>query len=222
MGPNAFRLLEELLRRCPFDADFGLTLDLGCGMALTSAFLALETSARRVCALDLWIDPTDNLQRIRDLQLEDRIIPLRGDALAMPFARDWFSAVVSVDSYHYFGCREGVFAEKILPFVRPGGTVMIAVPGLREEPQGELRTLFETWAEGDDALCFKTVSWWKSTLEKECAGRCTVSVLEAECFSAAWQDWFVSGHEYGLRDRDFLSKGLDRILNFPLIYVRKN
>ncbi len=30
-----------------------------------------------------------------------------------------------------------------------GGTVLIAVPGLREEPRGEMRTLFETWAEGD-------------------------------------------------------------------------
>ena len=98
---------------------------------------------------------------------------------------------------------------------------MIAVPGLREEPQGELRTLFETWAEGDDALCFKTVDWWKSLLEKECGDRCVISVMEAECFDAAWEDWFSTGHEYGIRDRDFLSRGLDQILNFVLIYVRK-
>ena len=221
MGPNSFRLLDELLRRAPFDVRWDRTLDLGCGMALTSVFLANETSAKSVYAFDLWVDATDNLKRIRDFSLEDRIIPIHGDALDMPFAQGWFDAIVSVDSYHYFGCKEGIFADRILPFVRRGGSVMIAVPGLREEPQGEMRTLFETWAEGDDFLRFKTVDWWKSILEKECGDRCRVSVMEAECFDEAWEDWFNTGHEYGTRDREFLSRGLDRILNFVLIYVRK-
>jgi SAM-dependent methyltransferase len=221
MGPNSFRLLDELIRRAPFGVCWDRTLDLGCGMALTSAFLANETPAKSVYAFDLWINATDNLKRIRDLSLEDRVIPIHGDALDMPFAQDWFDTVASVDSYHYFGCREGVFADRILPFVRHGGSVMIAVPGLREEPRGSLCALFEAWAEGDDALCFKTVSWWKSLLEKECGDRCSISVMEAECFDAAWKDWFNTGHEYGIRDRDFLSRGLGRILNFALIYVRK-
>ena len=221
MGPNSFRLLDELIRRNPYDACFSRTLDLGCGMGLTSVYLANETPAKSVYALDLWVDATDNLKRIRDLGLEDRIVPIHGNALDMPFAHGWFDTIVSVDSYHYFGCREGIFANKILPFVQQGGCVMIAVPGLRAEPQGELRTLFETWAEGDDALCFKTTGWWKTLLEKECGNLCDVSVLEAGCADAAWEDWFNTGHEYGIRDREFLSQGLDRILNFPLIYVRK-
>ena len=198
MGPNSFRLLDELIRRNPYDVCYDRTLDLGCGMALTSVFLANETPAKSVYAFDLWVSATDNLKRIRDLSLEDRIIPIHGDALDMPFAHDWF-----------------------LPFVRRGGTVMIAVPGLREKPQGEMRTLFETWAEGDDSLCFKTVGWWKSLLEKECGDRCDITVLEAECCNEAWDDWFRSGHEFGARDQEFLSRGLNRILNFPLIYVRK-
>ena len=222
MGPNSFRLLDELIRRDPYDTCYDRTLDLGCGMALTSVFLANETSAKSVYAFDLWVDATDNLKRIRDLSLEDRIIPIHGDALDMPFAQDWFDAIVSVDSYHYFGCKEGIFADRILPFIRRGGSIMIAVPGLREEPQGEIRTLFETWAEGDDSLCFKTVEWWKSMLEKECGDRCRISVTEAECYDEAWEDWFNTGHEYGIRDREFLSRGLDRILNFALIYVRKD
>ena len=220
MGPNSFRLLDELLRRAPFDVNWDRTLDLGCGMALTSVFLANETPAKSVYAFDLWVSATDNLKRIRNLSLEDRVIPIHGDALDMPFAQDWFDAVVSVDSYHYFGCRERVFADRILPFVRHGGSVMIAVPGLREEPLGEMRALFETWAEGDDSLCFRTISWWKELLEKECGDRCAVSVLEAECGDEAWEDWFNTGHEYGIRDREFLSRGLDRVLNFVLIYAR--
>ena len=143
MGPNSFRLLDELIRRNPYEARYDRTLDLGCGMALTSVFLAKETPAKSVYAFDLWVSATDNLKRIRDLSLEDRIVPIHGDALEMPFAQDWFDTIVSVDSYHYFGAKKGVFAERILPFVRKGGQVMIAVPGLKEEPQDEMKELFE-------------------------------------------------------------------------------
>ncbi|MBR3105891.1 MAG: methyltransferase domain-containing protein [Clostridia bacterium] len=222
MGPNSFRLLDELIRRKPADADFCRTLDLGCGYALTSFFIANETNARHVYALDLWIPATDNYLRIRENQLEDKVIPIHGDAMDMPFAHDYFDAVVSVDAYHYFGCKEGVFSEKVLPFVKKGGYVMIAIPGLKEQPQGELKQLFETWAEGDDSQLFKSAAWWEALLKDECGDRCEVTVKEAECFDAAWQEWFDSGHEYGIRDQEFLSKGLNKILNFILIYVKKN
>ena len=33
MGPNSFRLLDELISRCPEDVKFDRTLDLGCGYA---------------------------------------------------------------------------------------------------------------------------------------------------------------------------------------------
>ena len=222
MGPNSFRLLDELIRRKPSDVRFHRTLDLGCGFGLTSLFIANETDADYVYAFDLWIPASENYARIRDDRLEDRVIPIHGDAMDMPFAHAYFDAIVSVDAYHYFGCREGVFAEKILPFVKPGGHVMIAIPGLKEEPRGDLKRLFEAWAEGDDAQLFKTAAWWEERLRDECGGTCDIAVKEAECFDIAWQEWFDSGHEYGIRDREFLQKGLDRILNFVLIYVRRH
>lgn len=222
MGPNSFRLLDEMIRRKPPEARFHRTLDLGCGYALTSLFIANETDARRVFAYDLWVPATENYRRIQAAQLEDRIIPIHGDATDMPFAHDYFDAIVSVDAYHYFGCKEGVFAEKILPFVRRGGHVMIAVPGLKEEPRGELKELFENWAEGDDDQLFRTTDWWETLLKAECGDSCEIAVKEAECFDIAWREWFDTGHEFGVRDREFLQRGLDRVLNFILIYVRKN
>lgn len=144
MGPNSFRLLDELIRRKPSDARFHRTLDLGCGFALTSFFIANETDADTVYAYDLWIPATENYLRIRENHLEDRVIPIHGDAMELPFAHEYFDVIVSVDAYHYFGCKEGVFAEKILPFVKKDGYVMIAVPGLKEQPKGDLKQLFET------------------------------------------------------------------------------
>jgi hypothetical protein len=98
---------------------------------------------------------------------------------------------------------------------------MIAIPGLKEQPQGDLKQLFETWAEGDGSQLFKTASWWEALLKDECREQCDISVLEAECYDIAWQEWFQSGHEFGLRDKEFLDKGLYDILNFLLIYIRK-
>lgn len=222
MGPNSFRLLDELISGAPSDARWSRTLDLGCGYAMTSVFIANETDAKSVFAFDLWIPASANYTRIKDNRLDDRIIPIHGNALDMPFAHEYFDSIVSVDAYHYFGCKKGVFSEKILPFVKKDGYVMIAVPGITEEPRGEMLTLLRTWAEGDDAELFRTAAWWEALLNDECGDRCDVTVREAECFETAWREWFDSGHKYGARDREFLEKGLDGILNFILIYVRKN
>ena len=221
MGPNSFRLLDELIRRSPEGTCFKRTLDLGCGYALTSLFVANETDAEHVYAFDLWIPATENYKRIRDNGLEDKIIPIHGDAMNMPFAEEYFDVIVSVDAYHYFGCKEGIFSDNVLPYVKNGGTVMIAVPGLKEQPQGELKQLFETWAEGDDSELFKTAGWWEKLLKNECGDKCSIEVKEADCYDIAWHEWFESGHEYGIRDKEYLDKGLYDILNFLLIYVRK-
>ena len=221
IGPNSFRLLDELIRRSPEDVKYKRTLDLGCGFALTSLFIARETNAQSVVALDLWVTASENFARIKENHLEGKIIPIHGDAMDMPFAQEYFDAIISVDSYHYFGCKKGIFAEKILPFVKREGYVMIAIPGLKEEPTGDLKELFTTWAEGDDAELFQTVAWWETLLKEECGDRCDITVKEAECFDTAWKEWFESGHEYGIRDKEFLEKGLDKILNFILIYVKK-
>ena len=102
--------IDSLLAMCLIP-EGARVLDLGCGAALSSLFLANETQADCVWALDLWVSPTDNLQRIRENPLEHKIIPIHGDALALPFAHEYFDTIVSVDTYHYFGCEDNIFAE---------------------------------------------------------------------------------------------------------------
>lgn len=53
-----------MIRRCPEDVKFDRTLDLGCGFALTSLFIANETDAKHVYAFDLWVSATENYKRI--------------------------------------------------------------------------------------------------------------------------------------------------------------
>jgi len=61
MGPNALWLLESLAEVMPIEPEMKI-LDLGCGKAMTSIFLAKEFGAR-VWATDLWIAASDNPYR---------------------------------------------------------------------------------------------------------------------------------------------------------------
>ena len=50
-------------------------MDLGCGRALSSIFIATEFNAD-VWATDLWIAPSDNWERIKQAGVADRVFPI--------------------------------------------------------------------------------------------------------------------------------------------------
>lgn len=220
MGPNSLRLLGEIITDNLQAIQSGNVLDLGCGAALSSILLAKETKAERVYALDLWVSPTDNLKRIRENGLENKIIPIYGDALALPFAHEYFDCIVSIDTYHYFGCEDNVFGEKILPFLKKDGYALIVVPGLKCEPEGHYVELMKEWAE-DEAYMFKTKEWWQKHITRFCEEQVEVSAYESSQFDLVWQEWTDSGHEYGARDAEFLNRGLKEILNFVMLVIRR-
>ena len=41
--------------------------------------------------------------------------------------------MVTTDSYNYFGRDPAYLDEKLLPFVKPGGYIYIAIPGMKQE-----------------------------------------------------------------------------------------
>lgn len=219
MGPNSLGLLEEMLECAPKGFGTGRILDLGCGRAVTSLYLARETQADMVCAADLWISASENLKSIKEWGEEKRIIPLHSDAGDLPFAEEYFDAIVSVDAYHYFGCVEGFFAEKILPLLAPGGCALIAIPGVKTEAAASAPLMLE-WA-GEDAKQFHSVRWWRDHIANGAEG-IEITVTESGRFEEIWNDWFISGHEYALQDKEFLERGLAEELCFVIIIVRKN
>src|SRR5512142_3090253 len=54
-------------------------LDVGCGRAASAIFLQREFGVE-VWAADLWFDPAENAQRIRDAGVAHAVHPLRADA----------------------------------------------------------------------------------------------------------------------------------------------
>lgn len=132
MGPNPIKLEEELLLDHQIPAH-AVVCDLGSGQGLTSVFLAKEYGFT-VYAADLWSDPAENRAFFDAMGLDRRqIIPVKADATNLPFEKNFFDAVVSTDSYNYFGRDERYLDDKLLPFVKPGGLVYIAIPGMKRD-----------------------------------------------------------------------------------------
>lgn len=203
MGPNCLRLADELLEHCPVPFG-GRVADIGSGTGMVSLFVAKEREAS-VLALDLWSDPTENLRRMEAWGVGDKVLPVKADASqGLPFGNESFDGVISVDSYHYFACKEGFFTEKILPLVKPGGAVLIAVPGLKEE-KAPSPVMLE-WGGEEDCATFHSCAWWEKTLGVS-PEEGEVHTWQMECNDTAWREWFLSGHEYGLRDEEYIKKG---------------
>ena len=109
-------------------------LDLGCGRALSSVFLRREFGVQ-IWATDLWFSASENIQRVRDAGIEDGVFPIRADARWLPFSEGFFDAVVSIDSFMYYG-TDDLYLNYLARFVKPGGPVGIAGAGLMREIEG--------------------------------------------------------------------------------------
>ncbi len=134
-------------------------LDLGCGRAMSSVFLRREFGVQ-VWATDLWFSASENLQRVRDAGVEDGVFPIHADARSLPFAADFFDAVVSIDSFFYYG-TDDLYLSYLARFVKPGGPVGIAGVGLiRELDDGVPPHLQEWWA-ADRPWCLHSPDWWR-------------------------------------------------------------
>lgn len=219
MGPNPVKLEEELLlnHRIP---DGAVVCDLGSGQGLTSVFLAKEYGFT-VYAADLWSDPEENRKFFDAMGLDrEQIVPVKADATALPFEKEFFDAVVSTDSYNYFG-RDGRYLdEKLLPFVKSGGYIYIAVPGMKKDCHDALPPeLLLSWTpEQLDYL--HDVDYWREIVGK-CQGAEVLSVQEMESNDEVWADWLRQENEYAVSDRKSMEAGGGKYLNFIAIVLRK-
>jgi SAM-dependent methyltransferase len=161
MGPNPLWLVEWLCRGMRLSADM-IVLDMGCGKALTSIFLAKEFGCT-VFANDLWIPAEENLARIAGESLERKVYPIHAEAHALPYSRGFFDAVVCVDSYQYYG-TDDFYLDYFVKLVRPGGRIGIVVPGWLRETGGRLPPGLEVFPRQNFGG-FKTSGWWRDHLE---------------------------------------------------------
>ncbi len=181
MGPNALWLTESLTEVMAIESGMNV-LDLGCGRAMSSIFLAREFGAR-VWAADLWIEASDNQQRIVEAGVQDLVTPMNVEAHALPFANDFFDAVVSLDAYQYFGTAD-LYLGYLIDLIRPGGRIGAVMPGLTTEVGIEVPSELEPYWEWD--FCsWHGPAWWRTHWAK--TGK--VSVDHADLIEDGWKDW---------------------------------
>lgn len=220
MGPNGIRLLNEMLENHSI-APNSKVMDLGCGKGLTSLFLAQESKVN-VFAVDLWISATENYRQFCKWGIENRVIPIHADANNLPFANDYFDAIVSIDSFHYFSTKPNFFNENILPLMKKDGVALIAMPGLKEEIHGNEPQLLREWVDGEDGEydLFHSLEWWKAHIGQSEDFE-IVRAFELNSYLPAWNDWFASGHEFAIRDGEYFKLGIDQYLAMIGLIIRK-
>lgn len=159
-------------------------LDLGCGWASSSIFMRREFGVQ-VWAVDLWCSAAENIQRIRDAGVDDGVFPLHADARSLPFAPDFFDAVVCIDSFYYFG-TDDLYLNYLAQFVKPGGPVGVAGAGLVQEVEGPVPDhLREFWTQ--DAWALHSAAWLRRHWER--TGILDVDV--ADTMPDGWQFWLA-------------------------------
>jgi cyclopropane fatty-acyl-phospholipid synthase-like methyltransferase len=180
-GGNALWLTEWLTELLDLKAGMRV-LDLGCGRALSSVFLHREFGVE-VWAADLWFSVADNLQCVRDAGVAQGVFPIHAEAHALPFAAEFFNAIVSIDSFQYYG-TDDTYAHYLARFVKPGGSIAIAGAGLTQEFDGEVPPTLRGWWEPNMA-CLHTHAWWQRHWRRSGI----LEVTHSDSMPDAWQLW---------------------------------
>jgi len=226
MGPHPLWLLEDLSR--DLDLRPGMrVLDLGSGMGASSVFLAREFGVE-VFAADLWVSPDAAAAVFADAGVGDRVHAVRAEAHALPFPRDHFDAIISIDAYEYFGTADSYLAY-ITQFLKPGGQLAIATPGMTREIRdlGAIPQHIKACV-GWEAIAWHTAEWWRFQWEVTEL----VTVAAARLQADGWHDWLLWARaclDHGSGDRDAIEKVIAMLeadngefLSFVLATARKN
>lgn len=226
MGPNPLKLCEELLDSAAVITGSSLepgsvVLDLGSGSGITSCLLAREYGVRTF-AVDLWSDPAENMRFFEQMGLTNRqICPLKADASqGLPFASEFFDAVVSIDSYNYFGREPGYLEERLLPYVKTGGLLYLAIPGMVKDLHHDLPPeLLLSWTP-EQLEYMRSMEWWRKLISPT-PGVEIVAMYELTCHDEAWADWLACENDYARGDRASMEAGAGTLLNSLAIVLRK-
>lgn len=220
MGPNPLKLCEELLQDAHIPR--GSTVcDLGSGTGITSALLALAYGLN-VYAVDLWSDPAENRAFFDDLGIpRDTIHPVKADAAqGLPFPGDFFDAVVSIDSYNYYGRDPHYLGERLLPYVKPGGMLYLSIPGMVHDRHDNLpKCLLKSWTP-EKLEYMHDIEWWRRMIEPT-PGVDIVEMRPMDATAETWADWLACDNEYARGDRASIEAGALNYLNTIAITLRK-
>lgn len=198
MGPCSLWLLEFLMEKVTLKPGMRV-LDMGCGKGMTSIFLAKEYNVT-VFANDLWIKATDNYKRFKEAGLEDKIIPIHADARSLPYAEDYFDAIISIDSYFYYG-TDSFYLDYFSKYLKNDGQIGIVYPALTKEfdEDGAPAYMMPYWDWG--MYAYHSPEWWKRLWRFSQCIEVEISDLLPNGFDV-WLHWEKIGQSTFNSERD--------------------
>ncbi len=221
MGPNVIWLSEALSQVMSLEPGTRV-LDMGCGRAISSIFLAKEFDLQ-VWATDLWISASENWERIRQAGMSERVFPVHAEARSLPYADGFFDAILSMDAYHYFGTDDLYLGYYFARLVKPGGQIGIIMPGLIQEFDAGLPVHLQPYWEWEFAS-FHSPAWWQKHWER--SGQ--VKVERADSLPDGWRHWLLwlevcaeAGARTDEREAEMLRVDAGRNLGFTRLVARR-
>jgi SAM-dependent methyltransferase len=163
-GPGGLYLVSLLAKELSLRPN-SLVLDLGCGSAESSLYLADNFQAK-VVAADLWRDPAGNARKIETRGHRGDVIPLRLDtSKPLPFAEEYFDAILCVNNLNFYGTDIAVI-DRIAGHLKKGGAFCSGGECLNEEftpeqvadPPAVYNFAQPVWQ--DDFLTSHSPGWW--------------------------------------------------------------
>jgi len=164
VGGNVLFSTEALTDKLALKPGMNI-LDLGCGNALSSVFLAKEFGVN-VWAVDNFFPATKNYEFVTQNKLNHLIHPLNCDARNLPFPDEFFDCIVSINSYTYFG-TDDKYLPYIVRFLTEGGQIGISdicfkneIDDIGEVPEFLKKDYTKYWYH------VHSVEWWKKKWAK--------------------------------------------------------
>jgi Methyltransferase domain len=156
---------------------------------------------------------------------------VRAEAHDLPFAKDSFDAIVSIDAFEYFGTADS-YLPYLTGFLRPGAQLGVATPGMTREVR-ELGAIPEHIKKlfGWEPIAWHTPEWWRFHWEITEL----VTVTSARPQKDGWRDWLLwtqavaehTGDRTGPQHNrqaviDLLTADRGEFLIFAMVTARKN
>lgn len=94
LGENVLYNLESLAEVMEFKEGMRV-LDLGCGKAVSAIFLAREFGVQ-VWAVDQTVPVSENYARIKEMECEQKVFPLKMNARKLPFPKFYVDLLINL------------------------------------------------------------------------------------------------------------------------------
>ena len=183
-------------------------LELGAGHCVNACFSAKHFDVD-VVAVDLYADVNKNWKTIIDKGMDKKVLPLKCDARNLPFPENYFDAVVSLNSYFYYG-TDDLYLSYITKYLKQNGQICIVSPCYSQEINESTpeHFLFD-YPENIESYSMHSPKWWEEHFKKYR----NFEVLMCEEHKLGREIWLDSLRwQIMNRDMKFISSDIEMLL----------